>query len=152
MTTEDDAKDIGYCGLYCNECPSHTGKVADLARDLRKELRVIRYDKAAEQLSKISFFKSLEHYPECYEVLGQMVKMRCNKVCKTGGGNPSCKVRICARKNGFEGCWECEGFEGCEKMDFLKGVHGRANIMNLRTIKKNGVEKFLDGKKLWYSD
>jgi hypothetical protein len=61
-------------------------------------------------------------------------------------------VRACARKKGFEGCWECEGFEEREKMDFLKGVHGNATVVNLRAIRKNGTEKFLNGKKLWYSD
>lgn len=26
---------IAYCGLFCGGCFSHTGKIADLARDLR---------------------------------------------------------------------------------------------------------------------
>jgi len=42
---------IAYCGLYCQEWPSYTGSIADLARDLRKELRTFRYDKVAESLS-----------------------------------------------------------------------------------------------------
>ncbi len=39
---------IAFCGLYCGECPNHTGKIADFARDLRKELRSVRFDKTAE--------------------------------------------------------------------------------------------------------
>jgi hypothetical protein len=147
-----DTAEIAYCGLYCAECPSHVGKIADLARDLREELRDVRFDKAAAFFSTISFFKAYEKYPECYEVLGQMVKMRCGKVCRTGGGNPACKIRICVRKKGYEGCWECAEFELCEKMDFLKGVHGHAHTENLKAIKEGGVAKFLNGKKHWYCE
>jgi hypothetical protein len=28
---------IGYCGLYCGDCPGYTQTVANLARDLRKQ-------------------------------------------------------------------------------------------------------------------
>jgi hypothetical protein len=30
---------IAFCGLCCLDCHGYTGKIADLARDLRKELR-----------------------------------------------------------------------------------------------------------------
>ena len=54
---EGDRNLIAYCGLYCGDCFSHQGKIADLARDLRKELRQSKFDKTAESLSTISFFK-----------------------------------------------------------------------------------------------
>jgi hypothetical protein len=38
---------IAYCELYCGDCPGQTQTVANLARDLRKELRRYRYDKIA---------------------------------------------------------------------------------------------------------
>ena len=44
----EDKDLVAYCGLYCGECFSYRGKVADLARDLRKELRQTRFDKVAE--------------------------------------------------------------------------------------------------------
>jgi hypothetical protein len=143
-------KSIAYCGLYCSGCPNRTGVVADLARDLRKELRTYRIDKTAELLSSFSFFKTFEKYPECYEVLGAMVKLRCGKNCRNGGGNPSCKIKNCVKKKQIEGCWQCAEFETCEKLAFLEGNHGKAHIKNLRKIKKKGVEEFLAGKKLWY--
>lgn len=121
-----------------------------MARDLRKELRNYRFDKTAELLSAIPFFKSYSKYPECYEVLGAMVKMRCGKSCKNGGGNPGCKIRQCSKKKGFDGCWECQEFESCKKLAYLEGNHGKAHIRNLRVIKKKGVEEFLKGNKHWY--
>ena len=36
---------IAYCGLYCGDCFAYQGKIADLARDLRKELRQSKFDK-----------------------------------------------------------------------------------------------------------
>jgi len=54
-------EDIAYCGLYCADCPNRKGIIADLARDLRKELRSYRFDKTAELLSTYSFFKHLKN-------------------------------------------------------------------------------------------
>lgn len=143
-------ENIAYCGLYCGECPNHTGVIADLARDLRKELRTYRFDLTAELLSEFSFFEDYKKYTECYQVLGAMVKMRCNKTCRNGGANPNCKIRKCAQKKKLDGCWQCDEFETCEKLDFLNHNHGVAHRKNLRKIKKVGVEQFKQGEKFWY--
>ena len=142
----EDKDLVAYCGLYCGDCFGYKGKIADLARDLRKELRQAKFDRAAEGIP----FKEFKHYKECYEVLGAMVRLRCNNACKGGGGNPFCKVRKCCQKKGIEGCWQCDEFETCEKLDFLKPNHGDAHLKNLRIIKKEGVDSFLKGKKYWY--
>jgi len=136
---------IAYCGLYCGDCFGYKGKVAELARDLKKELRQAKFDRVAEGIP----FKEFKHYKECYEVLGAMVRLRCNNACKGGGGNPFCKVRKCCQKKGIEGCWQCDEFEACNKLDFLKPIHGDANLRNLRKLKKQGVDSFLKGKKYW---
>ena len=141
----EDKDLVAYCGLYCGDCFGYKGKIADLARDLRKELRQAKFDRAAEGIP----FKEFKHYKECYEVLGAMVRLRCKNACRGGGGNPFCKIRKCCQKKGIEGCWECEEFETCKKLDFLKLIHGDAHIKNLRKIKKQGIVKFLEGKKYW---
>jgi len=143
-------ENIAYCGLYCGECPNHTGVIADLARDLRKELRNFRFDKTAELLSKYPFFKEYEKYEDCYTVLGAMVKMRCGKTCRNGGGNPTCKIKNSVKKKKFEGCWECNDFENCEKLQFLQTNHGVAHLKNIRIIKKKGIDEFESGEKYWY--
>ena len=141
---------IAYCGLYCGDCFGYKEKVADLARDLRKKLREARFDKTAEFISTISFFEVFKNYRQCYEVLGALVKFRCKKACKGGGGPPFCKMRKCCQKKGIKGCWQCDEFETCEKLDFLKPNHGDAHLKNLRIINKVGVDNFLKGKKYWY--
>lgn len=142
---------IGYCGLYCRDCHGFNGKIPDLARDLRKELRKTRYDKFAEFISKEPFGRPLKYYKECYDALGMMVKFRCKKGCKNGGGPPYCKIRNCCQKKELEGCWECELFETCDKLDFLQPVHGMAHIKNLKIIKRKGAKAFTEGKTYWYS-
>jgi len=118
-----------------------------LARDLRKILREAKFKKAAQGLSK--YFKEFQNYELCYEVLGAMVKLRCKRICKDGGGPPFCKIRKCCQKLDLNGCWECEEFETCEKLDFLKPVHDDAHIKNLKKIKKQGIDNFVSGKRYW---
>ncbi|MEW6529022.1 MAG: DUF3795 domain-containing protein [Candidatus Micrarchaeota archaeon] len=149
MTKERDL--IAYCGLYCGDCIGYRQKAADLARDLRKELRETKFDKTAEYLATMPFFAAYKNYKECYEVLGALVKMRCKKACRGGGGPPFCKIRKCSVKKGYDGCWECDEIETCKHLDFLKPSHGDAHIKNLRKIKRKGIEEFLKGNKDWYS-
>jgi hypothetical protein len=140
---------VCYCGLYCGDCKSYQGKIADLVRDLRKELRAANFKKEAAVIAEIPFFAVLKNYPQCYEVLGQMVKMRCKRTCRGNGGPPGCKMRNCCRKKGIEGCWECADFETCRKLDFLKKFHDDAHLKNLRILKKSEVDSFIEGKRYW---
>ncbi len=142
---------VAWCGLYCGDCFGYQGRLADLARDLRKELRRARFDRTAEFMATIPLFKVFESYGQCYEVLGALVKLRCKKACRGGGGPPRCRIRSCCQKNGFEGCWECAAFARCEKLTTLEPVHGDAHLKNLRKLKREGVEEFLAGKRHWYS-
>jgi len=114
-------------------------------------LRASRYDKFAGFISTFSFGKDFKEYEECYKVLGAMVKFRCRKGCRKGGGSPFCKIRTCAQKKEIEGCWLCDEFEGCKKQEFLVPVHGDAHIKNLRAIKRKGKDGFLKEKILLYS-
>jgi hypothetical protein len=140
---------IAYCGLYCGDCYRYKGRIADLARDLRKELRQEKFADVAEKMSVNAFFSAFKNYPQCYEVLGEIVKLRCKRTCWGGGGPPVCKIRECCRKKDIEGCWQCDEFESCKKLDFLKPYHGDAYITNLKILKKSGVDSFINGKRYW---
>ena len=142
---------IGYCGLYCGDCAGQTQTVADLARDLRKELRHHRFGQMADMLAKVPIFKEFKDYDKCYNLLGTMMKMRCKKTCKGNGGPPKCKVRQCCRKNNIQSCWQCDDFLTCETLKFLEIHHGVAHLKNLRKLKKQGPAAFLKGKRYWYA-
>lgn len=145
--TESNKKIIAYCGLYCGDCFNRQGKIADLARDLRKELRKYNFSEVSKGLAK--YFKDLKNYDVCYQTLRAMVRLRCNHCCVEGGGNPMCKIRKCCQKNKIKGCWQCNNFEKCNKFAFLKSIHKDANIKNLRRIKKEGIDKLIKGSRDW---
>jgi len=140
---------IGYCGLYCGDCSGYKGTIANLARDLRKELERERFADLAKVLSKILFFKAFEGFPQCCAVLKMLPKMRCRKACRGDGGPPLCEIRMCSRDRGFDGCWQCDTFKTCAKLAFLKAGHGDANIRNLNKIKRRGTAAFLKGRRDW---
>ena len=136
---------VACCGLYCGDCFGFKGKIADLSRDLRKELRQAKFDRVAEGIP----FKEFKNYKECYEVLGALVRLRCKNACTGGGGNPFCKIRKCCQKKTIEGCWQCDEIESCGKLKFLETIHQDAHLKNLRKINKVGVDKWLAGKRYW---
>jgi hypothetical protein len=136
---------IGYCGLYCGDCFGYKEKIADLARDLRKELRDAKFDR----ISKAMPFKEFKDYEKSYALLGALVRLRCKKACRGGGGNPYCKIRKCCQKKSFNGCWECDKFEGCKKLDELTVAHLDGHIKNLKKLKKHGQDEFVKGKRHW---
>ena len=136
---------LACCGLVCSMCFNYKGEIADLSRDLRKKLREEKFDRIAPGLSK--YFKDLANYTVCYEVLGAMVRLRCKRGCREGGGNPGCKIRICCRQKNIEGCWECGVFETCNKLDFLKPIHGDEHLQNLKKVKRQGKKVVLVSKK-----
>ena len=145
-----DKKDlIAYCGLCCGDCFGYKGKIADLSRDLRKELRQARFDNQAELMSKEPFFAVLKDYKQCYAVLGAFVKFRCKRACRGGGGSPFCKIRKCCQRKDINGCWLCDDFESCNKLDVLRPFHGDAQHKNIRKIRNIGIDSFLEGKRNW---
>jgi hypothetical protein len=142
---------IGYCGLYCGDCSGYTQSIANLAKDLRKELRRYRIGDMAEMLAGIPIFKEFADYQKCYDALGAMAKMQCTKTCRGGGSSPDCEARICCKEKAIAGCWECGDFNTCRKLKFLEKHHGAAHLKNLRKLKKYGPAAFVTGKRYWYA-
>ncbi len=140
---------VTYCGLCCLDCHGYTQKIPDLAKDLRKELRRTHYDTFARTISSLPFGAAFKNYQECYDALGLMMKFRCTKGCRKGGGPPSCRIRNCCQEKGYNGCWECEDYEHCSTLDFLKANHGDGHLKNLAFIRKSGVKGFLKKKRRW---
>ena len=148
MTRKRDL--VAYCGLYCDDCMARKGKVADLATELKAELKKSGFERFVGAVSEVPFFKALKKYPEFTEVLDVLTKSRCTKTCKEGGANPACEVRLCCKEKEIEGCWVCGEFVECGKLKFLEGVHGIAHIRNLRRLKRKGVSEFVKGRHDWY--
>ena len=146
---QSDLNVVAYCGLCCLDCHGYSGKIADLARDLRRELRSAHYDKFAESISAYPFAQAFKKYPDCYELLGEIEKFRCEKGCRNGGGPPFCEIRKCCQDKSISGCWECGQYRQCNKLDFLNAVHGDGHRKNLALIEKKGVSQFMKGERDW---
>lgn len=137
---------LAYCGLYCGTCPDYTQSIANLASELKDELDRCKIAKAAPAMAKIPKLKAFGYYEQFYELLETMKELRCSGPCKKGGGNPDCEIKLCARKNGFDGCWECGSFEGCAKLKVLEQFDDPVYAENLRRVKEIGLEKFMKEK------
>ena len=133
---------IAYCSLNCAVCPSYTAEIADLARDLRKEIRRAKMHEIVEKIP----LPGMEHFKECYETLGTMMTYRCKKVCREGGGSAKCPIKVCCKKKGLDGCWECEEFETCVNLKGFEPILGDKLRKTLRKIKRIGVDKYLASK------
>ena len=139
---------VAYCGSYCPECPAYTQSTANLAKDLRDELRRYKFDKAAAGLAKLTQYKVFKHYDKAYELLGAIAKMRCAKSCRQGGGPRGCQIKKCARKKRLAGCWQCDDFVTCKTLAVLEqfGDTNRSYLKNLRKLKRLGVTAYVKQK------
>lgn len=139
---------IAYCGAYCGDCPAYTQSLANLARDLRKELRRSRCDKAAPALARIPAFSAFKHYQKFDNILGTMMKMKCKKPCKAGGGSAQCQIRKCVKNQNFDGCWQCDDFPKCKTLKLLEkyGDVDKTYLKNLRKLKRLGPVAFIKQK------
>ena len=145
----DDSTLVSYCGLFCPDCPLFKGKVSDLAKDLRKELRRVEYDKFAKYISNYNSGKKLKQFETFYSVLGTLVKYRCEQSCKLGGGSKDCEIRQCNIKHKLNGCWECSKYESCKKLDALDSLHGNKHRNNLKTIHEKGIKEMFNKNNRW---
>lgn len=146
-------KFISYCGQYCGECPAYTQSIANPAKELRAELRRSKCDKAAAGLAKIPAFGAFKHYRQFCELLDALMKMHCNKPCRTGGGFVQCRIRKCVKKKGLSGCWQCDDFPVCTTLGALEeyGDVDRTYLKNLRKIRKVGPSAFAKSKRCRYT-
>ncbi|MDD4333408.1 MAG: DUF3795 domain-containing protein [Patescibacteria group bacterium] len=112
-------KFVAYCGLYCPTC--YKMRISEIAKQLKKKLN---FDKS-DFLSK-----------EFISDLNKLIKLRCPKICKLGGGNKDCSIKKCCRDKKISGCWECVEFKNCDKLK-------RQFIDNIKKIKKVGIKKYI---------
>ena len=142
MTSTDPANLVGYCGLYCNACGIRQEKIKTAVNDLRDILAVYGFDKIMPELAK--WEPSLKHYNEFDQVMSGLVKMfgGCPG-CLQDGGDPDCKVRLCAKQKGYRTCAECDEAEACENLaPYRKGYKGLTPA--LQSIRQKGIGRYAE--------
>ena len=88
---------ICYCGLYCENC-AVKARVFPAAQTLYGEMKAMNFEDI------IQFFPGGDGF---WAFLKEMAANGVCDSCKTGGGDPGCKVRLCAREKGVEACALC---------------------------------------------
>lgn len=121
---------LGYCGARCPMCFAYRKNVSETAKALRRELRA---EKLKESWKEYPF---LADYASFKKSLDGLAMLRCTKMCRGGGGNPWCKIRQCALKREFAGCWECGEVDACKKLL-------PAYRPNLDKIRRIGLKAFI---------
>jgi len=146
-----DKSEVAYCGLFCGDCVIRKGRLAASARELLGSMRSPEFQKLADGLAGLrpDPFAALKDHRACCRVLDAMLHLDCAKACKQGGGSAECRIRECCRDKAVEGCWMCDDFESCEVLAWLDPVHGDAHRENIRRIREEGLEEFLNGDKQW---
>ncbi len=132
---------VGYCGLYCNACGIRQGKIKNAVNNLRSVIAVYGFEKIMPELAK--WEPSFKHYDNFGQVMNGLVKMfgSCPS-CLKGGGDPNCKVRLCAMQKGYRTCAECDEAEICEKLALYRQGYGL--LLALQTIRQKGIGRYAE--------
>ncbi len=116
MSVKDTSNLVGYCGLYCDGCKVRRGEIKDAVNNLRGIIASYGFDKIMPELA--NWEPRFKHYEEFNQVMDGLVNLfgYCPG-CLKNGGDPNCKVRLCAREKGYRTCTECGEAQSCQKID-----------------------------------
>ena len=146
----DPKNDTAYCGIYCPDCIRYKNKFSMHASQLKEELGKIEFDKYAE--IKTPFGANFEKSNEFIEVLHALENAQCEKPCRVGGGcsGTPCEVMKCCISKSIEGCWDCTELDECKKFEILQPRCGEMPKNNVRTIKKHGIQHWIELREKFY--
>ncbi len=138
----DAASLVGYCGLYCDACKIRQGELKSAVKNLRDTITSFGFDKVMPDLA--NYEPSFKHYEEFNQVMDGLVKLfgYCPG-CLENGGDPNCKVRLCARQKGYSTCTECNEAKSCQKLEpYLKYFETAS-----KDIKETGINGYAEKMK-----
>ena len=142
-----DKKYTAYCGLCCVDCIPSDEEFFSLIRHLEGRLDALQFQHYAKLKSKKD--STFNDYPKFLRVLKAIKSLRCAVPCRNGGGMPDCKVRWCAQRKSYNGCWECDKHEQCKLLAPLKKTHPNLDY-HLGLIKKFGMAGWFKKRRAHY--
>lgn len=125
---ENVKNQIGFCGIWCGSCLGGNGAIPELAR---------RFETIAEPSRLEKWVPKDFDLKEFVKGLSSIQKMSLCPGCRKGGGNPSCKIRICALGKGVVDCSQCVPLAECRDFDELEKSHPKIRE-GLMEIKNKG--------------
>ncbi|MBU0494545.1 MAG: DUF3795 domain-containing protein [Chloroflexi bacterium] len=95
---------VSYCGLYCGTCAVYKGQFVEAAKQLQNLCQAYGVAGWAPQMT--DYAPAMAGYEQFAGVLEWFTAFDC-KSCREGDGDPNCKMRICVKERGLDGCWAC---------------------------------------------
>jgi hypothetical protein len=142
-----DERLTSYCGLCCADCIPSREEFFAVVTKLDEMLEKLQFEHYAELKSEIN--EEFKEYPRFLSVLHQMKGLRCANPCQLGGGNPNCKIRLCAQSKNRKGCWQCQERGGCTLLDRLRSIHPNLDY-HLGLIEEMGPANWFEKRKEHY--
>jgi hypothetical protein len=97
---------VAYCGLYCGLCAGRS----------RIPQRATALQQAMADEGWNFWGQGIPGFPEFWQFLQGLADEGGCPGCRAGGGDPSCRIRICARERDLELCAHCPDFP-CERVE-----------------------------------
>ena len=130
-----DNKYYAYCGICCINC-YQTIYVGPAAKALCSNMKKIGYEK---------FGHSIPDFDTFWNFLNHIVDEDGCKCCKSDGGNPYCKIRICAKEKKVEACAFCEDYP-CKEFNNVFKLYPILEEDNIY-LKENGFNLWSEMQK-----
>jgi len=105
---------IGFCGIWCGSCPAGNGAIVELTG---KYEEIVKENQLEKWAPKDFDFK------EFMKGLASIQKISLCPGCRSGGGNPVCKIRTCAKEKNKTVCHECTQLSACDNFQDLEKSH-----------------------------
>ena len=130
---------IGFCGIWCGSCLGGNGAVLELTRKYEQTIK--RSQHALERWAPKEFdFNEFMKSLVCIEAMPLCLG------CKKGGGDPTCKVRICASKRNIDNCSQCDNLMECRNFEELEKGYPKIKeeLTKIKNADQNeAVEKWM---------
>jgi len=108
----ENVKDqIGFCGIWCGSCSGGNGVTMELTE---------RYEEFVKKCNLEKWAPKDFDFKEFMKGLASIQKMPSCPGCLKGGGDPTCKIRICALKKNISDCSQCDQLMECENFETLE--------------------------------
>ena len=139
-----------YCGIYCPDCIRYNNEFSACASQLQEKLAAVEFDKYAAVDSP--FGANFTEYGTFSKMLNALSDAQCHQPCRVGNGcsGVPCKIMECCLANDYEGCWDCNKVDECEKFDIIEPRCGEMPKNNIRTIKRMGIENWVEARANFY--
>jgi len=122
----------GKCGVFCEMCPSGTGKISKLATELLKLI------KGSYQWAEGDVDFSFEDLRKGLQWLTGDSCPTCKKI-----DSPWCEVLKCKKTQELESCLLCEDFLECPSTEYQRDRYPFV-IDSYKRVKEIGFKKYLE--------